>query len=119
MAASTITAEMETTDRDDSPKARALLRRIEQKPEASQRTVNDGSEVIAVDGKLAFLRQIYGARIEIARRNTPHRERAAAIKALRLELKAAIRAVTERRREERAVRREAARLRRHYLEQTI
>jgi len=56
---------------------------------------------------LDLLRRLYSARIDVARRTAPARERPAAIRALRRELKAAILAVTTRHRNEQASRRHA------------
>jgi hypothetical protein len=50
------------------------------------------------------LRQFYGAAINATRRATPKQERAAAIRALRRELKAAILAITTRHRDENTAR---------------
>jgi hypothetical protein len=55
------------------------------------------------------VRCFYGAAIDITRRTAPKGERAAAIRTLRRELKAAILAITARHRNEQASRREAAR----------
>lgn len=101
----------ETIERDSSPGAGASRRRIDEQPKEIRQTESDDGEAVSVGAKLSLLRQLYGARIEIARRHIPRRDRAAAIKALRLELKVAILAVTERARRERAARREAVRLR--------
>ena len=76
-------------------------------------------QVVSIDGELALLRQFYGAAIDIARRTVLRRDRPAAIRALRRELKAAIFAVTTRHRNEQASRRALLRYRRETNEYTI
>jgi hypothetical protein len=68
---------------------------------------------------LNLLRQFYGACIDITRRTKPAHERAAAIRALRLELKAAVLAITTRHQNEQASRRAFARRRRETHDYTI
>lgn len=99
-------------DRDEPPAAGAARRRIDEEPSKSHPVEGNEGKSVSVEAELLLLRQLYGARIEIARRNAPRPDRAAAIKALRLDLKAAILAVTARRRIEQATRRDAALLRR-------
>lgn len=98
--------------RDEPLAVGASRQRIKEQPSASRPAEGDDSEPVSIEAQLTLLRQLYGARIEITLRDLPRHKRAAAIKALRRELKAAIRAITERRSEERAARRIAARLRR-------
>jgi 3-oxoacyl-(acyl-carrier-protein) synthase len=76
-------------------------------------------QVVSIDGELDLLRRFYGAAIDATRRSVPKRERAAAIRALRRELKAAILAVTTRHRNEQASRRAALRRRREAHDYTI
>jgi hypothetical protein len=99
-------------DRDEPPGARASPRRIEQQPEPSRRFEGDEEKAIPIDGELNLLRQFYGACIDATRRAKPAHERAAAIRALRCELKAAILAITTRHRNEQIARRSTALLRR-------
>jgi hypothetical protein len=61
---------------------------------------------------LNLVRQFYGACIDITRRTKPAHERAAAIRALRLELKAAVLAITTRHQNEQTARRAAIHRRR-------
>jgi hypothetical protein len=77
-----------------------------------QLTEGDGEEALSIEGSLNLLRALYGARIEAVRRDKPKADRAAAISALRHELKVAIRALTERRRNDAASRRATWRQRR-------
>jgi hypothetical protein len=63
---------------------------------------------VSCAAELSALSLLYGARIEATRRATPKSERAAAIKALRRDKKAAARQITERRRNERVSQRFAA-----------
>lgn len=86
----------------------ASRQRVREQPNQQRQVEGDATEAISIDGAITLLRQLYGARIEAARRNTPAHDRAAMIRALRNELKAAIRAVTERKRETAAARRKAA-----------
>jgi hypothetical protein len=72
----------------------------------------DDSEPPSIDGELTLLRQSYGAAIDATRRSAPKRDLAAAVRALRRELKAAIFAITTRHRNEQASRRALARHRR-------
>jgi hypothetical protein len=65
----------------------------------------------SIDATLDLLRQIYGARIEATRRAKSGDDRRAAVAALRLEWKLAVRALKERRRADQAARREARRIR--------
>jgi hypothetical protein len=70
------------------------------------------AQLDSIDGELNLLRQFYGAAIDATRRTASKQERAAAIRALRRELKATIFAVTSRHRNEQASRRALARHRR-------
>jgi len=97
--------------RDEPLAVGAARQRNDEKPEVSQKPEGDEEELGSIDGKLDLLRQLYGARIETARRVKPGQERAAAIRALRRELKAATLAITTRHREEQAIGRAAVRSR--------
>ena len=99
-------------DRDEPPGAGASLRRIDEQPPSERQPAGDEEEGMSIAGALDALRLLYGARIAALRRSLPKRERAAAIKALRNEKKAAVRELTERKRQENAARRAADRLRR-------
>ena len=96
----------------------ASRQRVSEKPNQQRQAEGETAEPISIDGAISLLRQLYGARIEAARRNTPAHDRAAMIRALRNELKAAIRAVTERKRETAAARRKAAAHRREERQPT-
>jgi hypothetical protein len=92
-------------DRDRLPAARAPDRQIENLPNHSRPLTGDQGEAVSCDSQISLLRSMFGARIEAVRRTTSKRDRVAAIKALRQELKAAILAVTERKLSDRAARR--------------
>jgi len=98
--------------RDEPLAGRAARQRNDEQPDASYRTENAEDQVVSIGGELNLLRQFYGAAIDTTRRAAPKRERAAAIRALRRELKAAILAVITRHRNEQALRRAIARQRR-------
>lgn len=93
-----------TADRDEPPAVRASRRRMDEQPRPSRQMEGDDDEALSVDAKLMLLRRLYGARIEAVRRDMPANERAAAIRALRLDLKAAILAITECKRQKQATR---------------
>jgi hypothetical protein len=94
-------------ERDEPPGAGASLRRIDEKPPSERQAAGEEGEAFSYEGEVSALHLLYGARIEATQRSAPKHERAAAIRALRQELRAALREVTERRRNESAARREA------------
>ena len=77
----------------------------------------DDSRPISIESEISLLRAFYGSAIDTVRRTAPTLERAAAIRALRRELKAAILAITSRHRSEQATRRAAVRRRREAHDQ--
>jgi hypothetical protein len=109
--AAEVEAERETTEsgRDEPLAAGASRQRIDGQPNSLRQFGGDEEEAVSIDGELNILRQFYGACIDATRRSKPAHERAAAVRALRRELKAAVLAVTTRHRNEQAAHREAAR----------
>jgi hypothetical protein len=98
--------------RDEPLTGGASRQRIDEQPAASHQVESAEDRAVPIDGELDLLRQFYGAAIDAVRRGAPKHERAAAIRALRRELKAAILAITTRQKNEQASRRAAARHRR-------
>jgi hypothetical protein len=98
-------------DRDRALAGGASRQRNEGQPEILHQAGGADEQVSSIDGELDQLRRFYGACIEVTRRTKNARERAAAIRALRLDLRAAILAVTTRQRNEQASRREIIRRR--------
>lgn len=93
--------------RDEPLVARAGNRRIDEQPEGLRHAEGVEYQVVSIDAELDLMRRFYSAAIDVARRAVPRRDRAAAIRAIRRELKAAILAVTTRHRNEKASRRAA------------
>ena len=120
METKTVAAEAERAagegGRDEALTGGASRQRSNEQPEASHQAEGAEDQAASIDGELNLLRQFYGAAIDATRRSTPKRERAAAIRALRRELKAAVLAITTRHRNEQAARREAVRRRRRLHE---
>ncbi len=73
---------------------------------------SDENEAVSSQAEVSAMRAFFGARIEAVGRTLPKHERAAAIMALRNEKKAAIRELTERKRQTRFARRKADQLKR-------
>jgi hypothetical protein len=97
-------------ERDEPPGAGATRWRVEDQPARLRHREDEPGEAVSVDARLTLLRCFYGARIEAARRDLPASQRAAAVVALRQELKAATRALLHRERSEKALRRARLRL---------
>jgi hypothetical protein len=106
-------------DRDEPLTGGAARQRNDEQPETSHQADGAEDQVVSIDGELDLIRQFYGAAIDVTRRTAPKRERAAAIRALRRELKAAILAVTTRYRNEQTSRRDFACRRREANDYTI
>jgi len=85
------------------------LRQVRASESGQHLTEGDDGEAISVEAEISLLRAFFGAAIAAVRRDVPKNDRAAANKALRQRLKAAILAVTERRRQATANRRAARR----------
>ena len=89
-------------DRDELSGAGASPWRREDQPAQLRRGEGDQAEDASFAAELSSLRQFFAAKIEIARRVVAPADRAAAIKELRREQRAAMRAITERRGQDRA-----------------
>jgi hypothetical protein len=78
--------------------------------DSADQQLDDGNP-LSLDGEITMLRAFYGSAIEAARRTLTKQDRFAAVRALRYQMKLAIRGATERRRYETASRRAARRSR--------
>lgn len=99
-------------ERDEPPRERATPRRFDEQPFPERQTAGDEGEALPDPNELDALRLSYVARIAAAQLTAPKGQRGAMVRALRMEMKAAMREITERRRHDRQARREARALRR-------
>lgn len=97
---------------DETLPGGASRQQMEGQPDRQRHDDGDEDTDAPIGGLLNLLSQLYGARIEAAGRTLPQHERAAAVRALRRELQAARRAITEPRQATRAARRRRMRKRR-------